>query len=204
MSSPNPEKLVLWTIASTAFFGFFRLGELLLPSSAAYDPATCLSWGDIAIDSRDNPSMVQVRLRKSKCDQFGKGAQIILGNTGTRLCPVSAILRYTEARKSQPQGPFFLLSSGVPVTKMWFTAQIRDILRLLGLPQDDYAGHSFRIGAATTAAMVGIADSSIQTLGRWQSAAFLQYIRTPASQLASFARTMSASSPPTTGGRSEP
>ncbi len=65
MSSPNPEKLVIWTIASTAFFGFFRLGELLLPSSAAYDPATCLSWGDVAIDSRDSPSMVQVRLRKS-------------------------------------------------------------------------------------------------------------------------------------------
>ncbi len=34
-------------------------------------------------------------------------------------------------------------------------------------------GHSFRIGAATTAVVVGIADSSIQTLGRWQSAAFL-------------------------------
>ena len=191
MSSSNPEKLVVWTIASTAFFGFFRLGELLLSSPMTYDAATCLSWGDIAIDSRDNPSMVQVWLRKSKCDQFGKGAHIILGNTGTRLCPVLAILKYTAARKNQPQGPFFLLSSGVPATKAWFTNQIRATLQGLGFPQDDYAGHSFRIGAATTAAMVGIADSSIQTLGRWQSAAFLQYIRTPASQLASFARTMS-------------
>ncbi len=34
--------------------------------------------------------------------------------------------------------------------------------------------------------MAGIADSSIQTLVQWQSAAFLQYIRTPASQLATF------------------
>ncbi len=55
---------------------------------------------------------------------------IILCTTGTRLCPVLAILQYTGVRKSQPQGPFFLLSSGAPVTKMWFTNQIRDILSL--------------------------------------------------------------------------
>ncbi len=45
-----------------------------------------------------------------------------------------------------PKGSFFLLSSGPPVTKMWFTNHIRDILQVLGLPQDNYAGHSFRIG----------------------------------------------------------
>ncbi len=174
-----------------AFFGFFRLGELLLSSGSAYNPATCLSWGDIAIDRRDNPTMVQVRLRKSKCDQFGKGAHIIIGRSHTRICPVSALLRYTGARKDLPPGPFFVMTSGDPATKPWFTTQIRSTLRDLGLPQDDYAGHSFRIGAATSAAVAGIADSSIQTLGRWQSAAFLQYIRTPAEQLASFARIMS-------------
>ena len=54
----------------------------------------------------------------------------------------------------------------------------------LGLPQDDYAGHSFRIGAATSAALAGVEDSTIQALERWQIAAFLQYIRMPREQLA--------------------
>lgn len=41
MASNNPEKLVIWTIATVTFFGFFRLGELLIAASA-FDPSTCL------------------------------------------------------------------------------------------------------------------------------------------------------------------
>lgn len=36
--------------------------------------------------------------------------------------------------------------------------------------------HSFRIGAATSAAKAGIEDSTIHMLGRWSSSAFLVYI----------------------------
>ena len=79
-------------------------------------------------------------------------------------------------------------SAGVPVTKSWLVQQIRAVLSSLGLPQDEYAGHSFRISAATSAALAGVEDSTIQTLGRWQSAAFLQYICMPREQLAAISR----------------
>ena len=83
--------------------------------------------------------------------------------------------------RGQEQGPFFQLQDGRPLTKAVFTSKVREGLRAIGLPEQNFAGHSFRIGAATTAASVGIEDSVIRTMGRWSSAAYLVYIRTPGS-----------------------
>ena len=63
-------------------------------------------------------------------------------------------------------------------------ARIRAALETAGYPSAQFAGHSFWIGSATSAAHVGLEDSSIQALGRWSSAAFLVYIRTPAAEVA--------------------
>ena len=71
--------------------------------------------------------------------------------------------------------------------------KIRAGLQAVGLPESNFAGHSFRIGAATAAANAGIEDSVICTLGRWSSSAFLTYIRTPREQLARFSRTLATS-----------
>ncbi len=137
----------------------------------------------MAVDGRDKPTMVRVHLKRSKCDQFGAGVNIVLGATGQPLCPVTAILRYIQARGPSP-GVFFRKSPSEPVLKPWFVDQLRDVLAAVGLPRHQYAGHSFRIGAATTAAMGGVEDSTIQTLGRWHSSAYLQYIRLPSERLA--------------------
>ncbi len=124
---------------------------------------------------------------------MGAGADIVVGVTRTELCPVAAILEFIEVRGSQP-GAFFLNTESKPVVKSWFVNQIREVLGTLGVPQHDYAGHSFRIGAATTAAMAGVEDSTIQTLGRWHSSVFLQYVRTPKERLASLSATLAKSS----------
>ena len=63
----------MWAVAALAFFGFFRMGELLLDKEATYNPSMHLSWGDVAADSRDEPSALQVHLKRSKCDQAGHG-----------------------------------------------------------------------------------------------------------------------------------
>ena len=74
--------------------------------------------------------------------------------------------------------------------------QIRSILSRIGVPQHHYAGHSFRIGAATTAALAGVEDSTIQALRRWHSTAFLQYIRIPKEHLAHISAMLAAVNKP--------
>lgn len=51
-----------------------------------------------------------------------------------------------------------------------------------------YAGHSFRMEAATTAAECGLEGSLIKVLGRWKSEAYHLYIKTSRDKLAQVAK----------------
>ena len=66
----------------------------------------------------------------------------------------------------------------------------KNSLQQPGLPAKDYTGYSFRIGAATTAAVAGLEDSAIQTLGQWESWAFKRYVRLDPRYLASITSTL--------------
>ena len=135
--------------------------------------------------------MLRIHLKQLKTDQFHRGAGIMVGTTGTHLCPVASVLSYIASRGTE-QYPFFLDSQVRPITKTYFIRELRKVISALGLPQQQFTGHSFRIGAATSADMAGVEDSTIQILGRWSSAAFLRYIRTPPVQLAALSVTLAS------------
>ena len=147
----------------------------------------------MALDNHTNPRTVQFHLKKSKCDQSGKGADIVMGATDDSISLVQAITR-VMMRGSTPS-PFFQNAAGATVTKSWFVKEIRARLAECGLHQSNFAGHSFRIGAATTTAMAGVEESTIQILGRWHSAAFLRYVRVPKGRLASLSSTLAKQFP---------
>ena len=94
------------------------------------------------------------------------------------FCPVSAIANYIAVR-GQQSGPLFIRPGGHPVSKNVFIENLDLSLAWAGLSYTKYKGHSFRIGAATTAAMQGVSDEQIQRMGRWKSQAFKKYIRIP-------------------------
>ena len=165
---------MLWAAACLAFFGFLRSGEFTLQTSS--DPPA-ISAADVSVDSRSAPSVVSVRLRRAKTDPFGEGVSIYLGRTNTDLCPVVAMLNYMVARPSA-QGPLFVHHDGSPLLKQQFIAGVKRALGKAGIDPSGYSGHSFRIGAATTAAAAGVPDHLIKTLGRWESSAYLLYVRT--------------------------
>ena len=122
-----------WAVASVAFFGFFSLGELLPYRTSTYSHATHLSWGDVVANNRENPTMLRIHLKRSKCDQFGRGADVFIGRTGNDLCPVAMILAYLAVRGSTPS-PLFMDVQRQPLLKDKFVTRIRDIIELAGYP----------------------------------------------------------------------
>ena len=182
---------MLWAAACTGFFGFLRAGELTVPSSQAYDPDVHLSLGDLAIDSHDTPSLIRLAIKQSKTDPFRQGVDIYIGSTNGPVCLVKALIEYLWVRPST-QGALFLFESGAPLTQASLVARLQQALQRAGLNPSDFNGHSFRIGAATTAAQKGLEDSLIQTLGHWKSAAYKTYIKLPRSQLAAVSQTLTS------------
>ena len=61
-------------------------------------------------------------------------------------------------------GQLFHFHDGRPLTRERFVAKVRGALTAAGIEENKYAGHSFRIGTATTAAQCGIPDATIQLL----------------------------------------
>ena len=184
---------MLWAAATLCFFGFLRTGEVVVPTESTWDPSIHLVYGDLRIDSLQNPQVLEVHVKASKTDPYRKGVHIYLGRASAELCPVAAVLDYMVRRGQQP-GPFFVLESGRFLTRERFVKAMREALTSLGYNCSLYAGHSFRIGAATVAAQHGVQDSLIKTMGRWESAAYLRYIRTPKEVLRSVAATMTGGS----------
>ena len=177
-------------------FGFLRSGEVVAPNQHEFDPGTTLCYSDILVDSKLKPTMIQATIKASKTDPFRQGVSLYLGATGMQLCPVTAVLAYMVVRGNSP-GPLFHWQNGSYLTRESFINSLREVLTSAGYPPEKYAGHSFRIGAATTAARCGIPDSLIQTLGRWQSSAYMRYIRTSPDTLRQVSTTLLSDTPHT-------
>ena len=92
------------------------MGELTVPSPAAFDPSTHIIIRDIAIDKRDNPSLIQIHLKVSKTDQERKGVSIFIGKTGDNICLVAALSAYLGTQ-DRGDGPLFQFKDRTPLTK---------------------------------------------------------------------------------------
>ena len=177
------DNILMWAACCTAFFVLLRCSEFTIPSQTGYDPTVHLSVADISVDSIITTPLIYVKIKQSKTDPFHKGATECLVKTEKIICPVVAMLPYLATRKDKP-GPLFILKDGTFLTRSNFTTLLRTTLKSAGIDSSKFASHSFRNGAATTAADVGMADVHIKMLGRWASEAYQVYVKTPPAKLA--------------------
>lgn len=171
-SIPNAyNRVLLKAMYLFAFYAFCRVGEITGDAS----PGThTMLLSDIAHLSSTSLTVV---FRHFKFSNPLKTFSLSISSTGTDMCPVAAILQYLSRRGVGTQGPLFIFQDGVPVTRHFFTSTLVQVLEFSGLLPSQYKSHSFRIGAATWAAIKGFTSLQIQTMGRWKSSAHLKYVR---------------------------
>lgn len=166
---------MMWAACCVGFFGFLRAGEFTVNSP--FDPNIHLTLQDLQLDSTSDPSCLRVHIKCSKTDPFRQGCFIYLGRGRTSICPISSVMAYLHQRGPAP-GPLFIHQDGRPLTRSQLSDFLKSTLSAAGIT-GSFSGHSFRIGAATTAAQQGLPDHLIKTLGRWSSDAYQLYVRTP-------------------------
>jgi len=160
----------------TAFYGFFRIGELATKSSNKKDGV--VQYGDVSFLTNEGVThMIKITISSFKHNSDNRPFSILIKReTSAPFCPVQAIMEYSKLRGHQP-GPFFCLHGLSPITVSMFNTELHRCLVFCGLDTTRYKSHSFRIGAACHAAEQGFSDAQIRTLGRWKSDAFKTYLR---------------------------
>jgi hypothetical protein len=159
-SESSYQRSLLKAMYLLAYFAFLRVGEFTTdPGSIS---THVLMKQDVELQSTS----------------LGRHANLRIMPQPDIICPVSALRTYYDVRGNVP-GPLFILSDGLPVTRSYFATNFNIALQWANLDSRYYKGHSLRIGAATTAAAMGMTDVQIQVMGRWRSNAFKRYIRIP-------------------------
>lgn len=155
---------------SLAFFAALRINEFV--SSSRKVPSN-LKTSDIILSLNS----LKIYIYKSKTDQFCKGTWITLNAMPNySFCPVKLMSLYLSVRPHL-FGSLFIHEDKSCLSKFQFSAVLKKSLIALKLDKFKLTSHSFRIGAATEAARLGLNKDIIQRIGRWESNRFQLYVR---------------------------
>ena len=157
------------TLILVGFGGGFRRTELI---SIDYEDLEFVDEG------------VKIVLRRSKTDQFGEG--MIKGLpyfSKEAYCPVTNLKKWLKISKIKTGPIFRRFAKGSALTQYRLTDQsvvliIKNCLKLAGIENNNFSGHSLRSGFATVAAESGADERSIMAMtGHKTTQMVRRYIR---------------------------
>lgn len=164
------EAILFRAVFSLLFFGAFRISEIVASNKKS---ESNIHLAHVCLEV----TRLTIFIPKSKTDQFGKGSWLKLNSLpDSPICPVNLVGQFLRVRSTEG-GSFFIHTNGLPLTVYQFNSVFRKCLYTLNMGGLPLSSHSFRIGAATEAARLGLDVVSIKRIGRWRSDAYKLYIR---------------------------
>jgi hypothetical protein len=159
---------VEFAICCVGVFGLFRGGEITYKGEkSGLLTRQQVTWFE---------DYVIIRLLESKTDIDRRGVDVRLFKNGSAICPYTRLREvWDTAPDKRGSAPLFQDTSGLPITYRHMLAWVKDVLCALGIPKKHVGLHSFRIGGATTLAMLGVEAHLIKVFGRWESLSYQIY-----------------------------
>ena len=143
------------SIILIGFSGGFRRNEIV---SLDYDDLDFVQEG------------LKINLKRSKTDQFGDGSVKALPYfENLQYCPVVSILKWIEISKINSGALFRRFTKGSKLSNNRLSDQtvallIKEYLKLAGIDNKNFSGHSLRSGFATSAADAGVEERNIMAM----------------------------------------
>jgi hypothetical protein len=173
-------KQVIWTAATTSFFGSLRLGEILASSESAHSMVSDLTWNDVKASS---PTSILIRLKQPKSGEKEEFIDLFPFPTHD-CCPVAALKnlkrKQIEAGVYDKSSPVFRFGTGKNLTMAQFNSTLSSLLSDICQPGvSTITCHSFRAGIPSTIALFPelAAMDLIKGWGRWASDCYQRYTR---------------------------
>jgi len=110
---------MLWAAFTMAFYGFFRVGELVN-----------LHWSDVSF----SPDRISITLCQSKTDPFRRGCTVKIFKTNSSTCPYHAMDHYRKVTgEITPSTPLYQAGRIHPLSCAAVTTTLRQFLKKQGL-----------------------------------------------------------------------
>jgi hypothetical protein len=179
LSSAIPMDAAILATACVSFWGVCRLGELIPPGEALFDPQVHVT-NDVEIHAGMTPNGIahlHFHIPKTKADP--EGADLHLTAIDDPSNPVNMLENHLHVNADVPAGAplfAFLTPSGwSAITKAKLLTRCNEVWLAEGLPV--LPGHAFRIGGATELLLRGTPPDVVMVQGHWKSKAFIDYWR---------------------------
>ena len=121
---------------------------------------------DVSFGQDQHGSYVTVFIVSSKTDQSELGVSRSLYASGSLLCPVKNLKKWTQCINSDPESTLPLFG---PATLEKLRGILKWAARANHLPVGRFSLHSMRVGGATCLFLQGISLDDIRKYGRWKT-----------------------------------
>jgi site-specific recombinase XerD len=132
-------------------------------------------------DIESDSDSLTLLIRRSKTDQSGEGAQVVISETRTCICPLKWYRIFCGVRNPHATFLFHRMGTSKDMDSPLSTATpnfvIKRLIKSIGLDPSLYGSHSCRKGGCTTAVEAGSDIRLIAKHGRWKSDAINVYIK---------------------------